>query len=496
MMRTNGGHRPSAGKLEQPRTLPPAMTLRIRAAASAFVGLLLVAGAACTAAPPVPQTVAPTTVPSEVADAAQDLRDAVGADRIAEDLAAFDDIAGANGGTRAAGTPGYDASADYVAQRLEEAGWDVERQEFSFPFFDDPATSTLAIEDGDQAWTVERDFRPLIYSAAGDVTGPLAVIDGGCDPDDFEDLPDGAIALTLRGGCFRRQQVQNAQRAGAAAIITATQAQRDQVLRPTLLDPDGIEIPALGASRELTDALIEAAERDSDLTLHVDVSTEQRTATNVIGSSAGTQDGPTVMLGAHLDSVIDGPGINDNGSGASLVLELARAIGERPHRSPIRVGFWAGEELGILGSRHYIDTLSPDEQRDIAIYLNFDMVGSPNPGRWVYSGDGSPLGRSTTQRFLDWFEEAGLNAAPLDLGGGSDHGAFAAAGIPTGGLFTGANERLTDVQADTFDATANEPADPCYHLPCDTDANVSMAMLDEMADAAATIVADLAGLGD
>jgi aminopeptidase S len=232
------------------------------------------------------------------------------------------------------------------------------------------------------------------------------------------------------------------------------------------------------------------------VTLHVNVSTEERTATNVIGSSAGTDDGPTLMLGAHLDSVIDGPGINDNGSGVSLVLELARAIGERPHRSPIRVGFWAGEELGTLGSIHYVESLSPDEQDDVAIYLNFDMVGSPNAGRWVYSTDQSPIGRSTTQRFLDWFDEAGLSAEPLDLGGGSDHASFARAGIPTGGLFTGANERLTDEQASAFGGKAGAPADPCYHLPCDTDASINTSVLDEMADAAATVVAELAGLAD
>jgi aminopeptidase S len=200
------------------------------------------------------------------------------------------------------------------------------------------------------------------------------------------------------------------------------------------------------------------------------------------------------MLGAHLDSVIDGPGINDNGSGSALVLELAQAIGERPHRSPIRVGFWAGEELGTLGSMHYVDSLSQDEHDDIAIYLNFDMVGSPNPGRWVYSGDDSPIGRSTTERFLDWFEEAGLSAEALDLGGGSDHASFARAGIPTGGLFTGANERLTDAQATAFGASAGEPADACYHLACDTGSNISRTSLDEMADAAATVLAQLAGL--
>jgi Zn-dependent M28 family amino/carboxypeptidase len=475
-------------------TLSRAVKLRMPRLAVAIMATLL---AACTTAPPAPTTEAvPASVQPSVARAAEELRAAFGADEIALDLVALAEIADTNGGTRATGTSGYDASADYVAQRLADAGWDVERQEFSFPFFDDPATSTLAIEGDDATWAVGRDFRPLIYSAAGDVTAPVVVIDGGCDPDDFADLPDGAIALTTRGGCFRRQQVQNAQRAGAAAIVTATQQERDHVLRPTLLDPDGIEIPALGVSRDLTAALIAAAERGAELTLHVDVSTEERTATNVIGSSAGTHDGPTLMLGAHLDSVIDGPGINDNGSGSSLVLELARAIGERPHRSPIRVGFWAGEELGTLGSIHYVESLSPDEQDDVAIYLNFDMVGSPNAGRWVYSTDQSPIGRSTTQRFLDWFDEAGLTAEPLDLGGGSDHASFARAGIPTGGLFTGANERLTDEQASAFGGNAGAPADPCYHLPCDTDASINTPVLDEMADASATVVAELAGLAD
>ncbi len=470
------------------------MTLRIRAAASAFIGLLV--ATACTAAPPVPTTEPTASVVPSVARAAEGLRAAFGADQMAPDLVALAEIADTNGGTRATGTSGYDASADYVAQRLADAGWDVERQEFSFAFFADPGTSTLEIEGDDATWTVERDYRPLIYSTAGDVTAPMVVVEGGCDSDDFADFPEDAIALTTRGGCFRRQQVQNAQRAGAAAIFTATQQERDHVLRPTLLDPDGIEIPALGVSRDLTAALIEAAERDAEVTLHVNVSTEERTATNVIGSSAGTDDGPTLMLGAHLDSVIDGPGINDNGSGSAALLETAIQMAKVKPANTVRFAWWGAEESGLLGSEHELSENTPAKFQKIALYLNFDMVGSPNAGRWVYSTDQSPIGRSTTQRFLDWFDEAGLSAEPLDLGGGSDHASFARAGIPTGGLFTGANERLTDEQASAFGGKAGAPADPCYHLPCDTDASINTSVLDEMADAAATVVAELAGLAD
>lgn len=459
--------------------------------------ILLLVTACSPAAPPVSSVPAALgSVAPAVSDAAATLRDAVGADELLVHLAALDAIAQQHDGTRAAGTPGYDASAGYVADALEAAGWSVERQRFTFPFFVDPATSTLAIAGVDATWTVERDFRPLIYSAAGDVTAEVAVVDGGCDPDDFAAVPDGAIAMATGGGCFRRQQAQNAQAAGAAALVAATDRPRDEVLRPTLLDPEGIEIPALSATGELARALAAAADEGRMVTLAIDVATEEREAVNVIGQAPGGDPDEVVMLGSHLDSVIDGPGINDNGSGSSLVLALAEAIADAPHRSTIRVGFWAGEELGILGSTQYVESLAADERERIAIYLNFDMVGSPNYVRSVYDEGDDGLAPEARQRFLDWFAFAGLAADPLDLGGGSDHGAFARAGIPTGGLFTGATERKTDEQAGRFGGEADALTDPCFHLPCDTLANVNPTALDEMADAAATVLAELAGISE
>ena len=99
----------------------------------------------------------------------------------------------------------------------------------------------------------------------------------------------------------------------------------------------------------------------------------------------------TIVVGAHLDSVIEGPGINDNGSGSSTILEIAEELsdlGTKP-RQKLRFAFWGAEESGLLGSEHYVNTLTVDQQNELYANLNFDMFGSPNYVRFVYDGDGS-----------------------------------------------------------------------------------------------------------
>ena len=200
------------------------------------------------------------------------------------------------------------------------------------------------------------------------------------------------------------------------------------------------------------------------------------------------------MLGAHLDSVAAGPGINDDGSGVATLLVIAERLTDLPAPSrTIRLAFWGAEEGGPHGSRAYIDALSPTERARIRAYLNFDMLGSPNPIRFVYAeaiaADGS---EELTALFTAYFDGEGLAWAPIDLEGDSDHGPFIDAGIPTGGLFSGGIEPKTDAQAAVFSGTAGEPADPCSHRACDTIANVNDAILAEMADAIAHVVATLA----
>ena len=204
------------------------------------------------------------------------------------------------------------------------------------------------------------------------------------------------------------------------------------------------------------------------------------------------------MLGGHLDSVVDGPGINDNGSGTMTVLEIARELARlEPDGAPwkVRLGFWTGEETGLLGSFDYVGNLAPDELASIAAYLNFDMLGSPNAVRQVY--DASIATRPIAGAFIqDLFtrtlDAAGLGWELVQVGGASDHFPFDQYGVPVGGLFSGANEVKTPEQAASHGGTAGLPADPCYHLLCDTTANIDRVVLEQLARAAAWVTGELA----
>lgn len=214
---------------------------------------------------------------------------------------------------------------------------------------------------------------------------------------------------------------------------------------------------------------------------------------NVVVERAGTSS-EVIMVGAHLDSVRAGPGINDNGTGVATLLVLAERLATLPApERTVRFAFWGAEEGGPHGSPAYVDALSPAELARVAAYLNFDMLGSPNAIRFAYAEGGAAPGSDTlTALFTSYFDLAGLPWAPIDLGGHSDHGAFLEAGIPTGGLFAGGREPKTVQQAAAFGGTAGEPADPCSDQACDTIDNIDSAFLDGMADAIAHAVASLA----
>jgi len=220
-----------------------------------------------------------------------------------------------------------------------------------------------------------------------------------------------------------------------------------------------------------------------------------RHSVNVIAERPSPAADEVLVLGAHLDSVAAGPGINDNGSGVMTLLALAEALTEfaRPART-VRFAFWGAEESGQHGSQAYVAGLEATELRRIAAYLNFDMLGSPNHVRFVYADAGAPVGSDAiTDLFARHFATRGLAWEPIDLGGKTDHWPFAAAGIPTGGLFSGGIEPKTDAQAAGHGGTAGVPSDACSHRSCDALANVADQPLDEMADAIAAVLVTLAG---
>ncbi|MGO4804606.1 M20/M25/M40 family metallo-hydrolase [Arthrobacter sp. 2MCAF15] len=214
---------------------------------------------------------------------------------------------------------------------------------------------------------------------------------------------------------------------------------------------------------------------------------------NILAETGGDA-GRTIVVGAHLDSVKEGPGINDNASGVAAVLETARWLKEAgiSPANRVRFAFWGGEEDGLYGSQHYVDELSQAEVRQTAANLNVDMAASPNGVRSVHDGDGSDYGHAgpdgsgaMEEIFFRYFRENALPAETTPFDGGSDYDAFLSAGIPGGGLFTGDVERKTQAQAQAYGGTAGKDLDPCYHEACDTIANTNPELLTEMSGALA-----------
>ncbi len=485
-----------------------------------FAALLtggLVALAACGIVPPslVPDASAGSSAGASAATSgvaasplplpSLDLGGEVSADAVRRHVEALDAIAREHDGTRAAGTPGYEASVDYVAAELTAMGYEVSTPQFDVPTFSESAGGTLAVLDGGPTFESGEDMRAMIYSGDQEVTAQVATVgfpdsaggegDRGCDEGDWDEFPAGRIALAPPGNCFRRDMVEHAQEAGAVALVVANDNwEPGEALRPTLLFPDGVEIPAISAIGEVGDALLEAADRQAQVRIQVDTSIGDAPLRDVIAQHGSGE--PLVMLGAHLDSVLDGPGINDNASGTAAVLEIAHLLADAGHPGTVRVGLWAAEEFGLHGSRGYVTSLSSQDIGAISAYLNLDMLGSVNAVPMVYANSGAPEGSDAISDFLlAWLQADGVPAEAEDLGTGSDHFFFAQAGVPIGGIFSGASELKSVDQATANGGQAGEPMDPCYHLACDTVDNVNVEQVATHAQAAAAVtMAILQGL--
>lgn len=424
-----------------------------------------------------------------------ELRRAVTNEGVMRHLEKFQAIADANGGTRVAGSPGYDASVAYVAKKLRAAGYDVSLQDFTFDAFEENSPSVFERVSPNPEVYSEEDFLAMSYSGNGDATAPLEAAGGivipspggsesGCSADDFDGFTAGSIALIQRGTCPFRQKAENAQAAGAAGVVIFNEGNDDPsddrlgVISGTL-DPPRLDIPVIGTSFAVGEELYDLLQAGQDVVvrLKVDASVITTPGTNVIANTKAGREDRTVVVGAHLDSVAEGPGINDNGSGSATILEVAEEMSElgiRP-RNQVRFAFWGAEESGLIGSEHYVSELSKRQIKDIAVNLNFDMVGSPNYVRFVYDGDASdtpeagPTGSGVVEDvFNDYFALKGLETEPTAFDGRSDYGPFIDAGIPAGGLFTGAEDIKTEREERIYGGVAGLAYDPCYHAACDT----------------------------
>jgi Zn-dependent M28 family amino/carboxypeptidase len=415
-------------------------------------------------------------------------------------LDALQAIADEHGGTRVVGSPGYEASVDYVLGVLGDAGYEIATETVDMPAFEQASPTVLElVEPTTRTWTDDVDLRAMIFSGSGDVTGRVIAAEGGCEAGDLAGFPEGDVALLEPGPCLRRDQVVNAQEAGASAVVFPYEATAEgRPLRPTLLHPDGIEIPALCVTPEVGETL--ASEGGEPPTVHIAV---EATSTriqpeSVIAQTAGGDPGRVVMLGAHLDSVMDGPGINDNGSGVAMLLEIARWNASRETGDAVRFAFWAGEEEGLYGSRAYVAGLTPGDLEAIEAYLELDMLASPNFIRYVIA-DAPAVSEIAEENariqdlFTAYFEELGQEVEPIETYGGADHGPFAQAGVPVGGLFAGSADPKTPEQAEIHGGEVGELMDPCYHQACDTVENVSDLALEQFVGAYVAVLTELAG---
>jgi Zn-dependent M28 family amino/carboxypeptidase len=494
---TGGRHRPRLGN----------RLIRVAAA-----GVAVVALAACADVPAAPGAATIGTTGGGSQGAAQGdpglpqrLAAAVGGDGAYAHLQQFEKLADANDGNRAVGTPGYDAAVDHVVGTLRASGFEVSTPSFEVRTFSaGDARLTVA---GAPVTTEVLGFSPA--TPPGGLTAPLSLRPRtpqdptpGCDAADYTGMPAGAIAVVERGTCEFGQKSRLAGAAGAAAVIVVNT--EDAALPATLGDTPGV-VPTAAVTKTAGAALRDGQQAS----LVLDTTIRQQTSRNVIAETTTGDPGRVVVAGAHLDSVPEGAGINDNGSGSAALLEIAQKLGGSPPvGQKVRFAWWGAEEIGLVGSTKYVEGLSEADRARIALYLNFDMVGSPNPGYLVYDGDNSdglggeagPPGSDTAERVLtEALVGAGVNGPEgTAFDGRSDYGPFIEAGIPAGGLFTGAEEQKTPEQAQKWGGTAGQSYDPCYHTACDRLTNIDRTALDRnvtaMASAIGRFAVDLTGV--
>ncbi|MBY5162176.1 M28 family peptidase [Salsipaludibacter albus] len=462
--------------------------LRRRAFVVALALLLLAAVVPATSA---------VAKPADVCDrqnnnTLQKLLDCLTAEGVLEHEQAFQEIADTAGdptypGTRAAGTEGYQGSVDYVVQQLEAAGWEVSLDPVDATFVYPAILEQLTPVQGDYATGA------FTGSGSGTVTGNVVPVDinltpprassSGCEAADFAgvDLSGPAdIVLVQRGTCNFGDKAANAEAAGAEAVIIFNQGNtpdREGLIvanASTLGDGSSIfhGIPVVGAS--FADGVALSQPGSTAFVEVLDI--ETRTDFNVIAELPGDNDDNVVMAGAHLDSVVAGPGINDNGSGSAALIELAQLLSKLEPVNTLRFAWWAAEEQGLVGSEDYVQGLSDAERDRIAAYLNFDMIASPNFIFGVYDADESSFAAPVTvpegsealeDLFEIFFTWRGVPYEDSQFSGRSDYQEFINNDIPASGLFTGAEVPKTAAQEAIWGGVTGESYDPCYHLACD-----------------------------
>ncbi|BBX75127.1 M28 family peptidase [Mycobacterium shinjukuense] len=443
--------------------------------ATLVLGCLL---AGCSAPRPQPPAAAP--------DLGRSLAAKVTADAMLSHLRALQEIANANNGNRAAGTAGYDASVEYLVKALRGSGFEVSTPQFERLSTASPGKPAVTIAG--RSYPVDQASL-LVRTPPGGLTGPVAAParPAGCSPGDYPSvLPSGAIAVVDDTRCSVVDKQDSALARGAAALIVVsepgTQGAPAGLFTPGYYHRLTVPVAVVGANGGAA-----LARATGPVRLVLDAENVTITSRNVVAQTKTGAPNEVVVVGAHLDSPGNSPGINDGGSGVAAVLETALQLGPLPPvTNAVRFVFFGAEEDGLHGALDYVFGLNTDQLNDIALYLNFDMLGSPNAGFFTDDGDQSgpagpgvapadvPEGSAGIERTLaGYLNLAGKRPADMPLHTRADYHPFLVAGVPVGGLTTGASQTKTTVQARLWGGQAGVAFDPNYQSVRDTVANIN-----------------------
>ena len=406
-------------------------------------------------------------------------------------------------------TIGYDDTVLYIIEQGEAFGYEVEVQDFVFSLYDMIEEPTIhMVDDGEPGESIESTA--FWYAPQGEGEAIVTAIDvqippgedansstSGCEESDFVDFTPGDIALIQRGSCTFTTKAQLAEQAGAVAVFIFNEGQsgrRDVV--EGYVEAGMLNIPVFGLSYD--DGRVMALSETIVLAQYSLQSESTDVESQNVFFQPRSMEDNYVLLGGHADSVYAGGGINDNGSGISAILSIAESNASLD--LPIRYAFWGGEELGLLGSYHYVSSAEFEDLEKITAYINLDMIASPNYARMIYDGDGS-MGNSRgsgpgisseiEEYFEEHFDELEMKHQPTPFDGRSDYGPFIEIGVASGGLFTGAESIKTANEESIYGGNAGEAYDECYHEACDDFNNINEQAFLEMTYATYSVVQQL-----
>ncbi|KAF6807926.1 peptidase family M28 [Colletotrichum sojae] len=380
--------------------------------------------------------------------------------------------------TRVIGSDGHAGTLDYINFNLAKLGdyYNVWNQTF-------PAVSGNVFESrlvlGDQ---VPRSASPMALTPPTKnkepVHGDLVLVKNeGCDASDYPEKLKGNIALILRGTCPFGTKSEQAGKAGAVAAIVYNYEK--ETVHGTLGTPSPDHVATFGLGFDDAEPIVKKLQDGEtvDAIAYIDAVVNTIHTTNILAQTTGGDPENCVMLGGHSDSVADGPGINDDGSGSLSLLEIATQLTKFSVNNCVRFAWWAAEEEGLLGSDYYVSVLSPEENQKIRLFMDYDMLGSPNFAYQVYNATNAvnPTGSEELRDlYVEWYEAHGLPYTFIPFDGRSDYDAFIRNGIPGGGIATGAEGVKTEEEAKLFGGKAGDWYDPCYHQLCDDVSNVNL----------------------